>query len=110
VFGEADLRRVLKSYASYYNRACTHLSLRKGGPLFRRQQTVGNIVSIPILGGSIINMFESRSSVRATHLWGVVSSLDRSSVGEQQITIAECTFFHCNVGCVADFVRSFGRW
>ena len=51
VFGEADLRRVLKSYASYYNSVRTHLSLNKNAPLFRRRQTVGNIVSIPILGG-----------------------------------------------------------
>jgi transposase InsO family protein len=51
VFGEADLCRVLKSYASYYNRARTHLSLCKGEPLFRRRQIVGNIVSVPILGG-----------------------------------------------------------
>ena len=51
VFGEADLRRVLMSYASYYNRVRTHLSLNKNAPLFRRRQTVGNIVSIPILGG-----------------------------------------------------------
>jgi len=51
VFGETDLRRVLKSYASYYNRVRTHLSLCKDAPLFRRRQTVGNIVSIPILGG-----------------------------------------------------------
>jgi transposase InsO family protein len=51
VFGEADLRRVLKSYASYYNSVRTHLALRKDAPLFRREQTVGNIVSIPILGG-----------------------------------------------------------
>jgi hypothetical protein len=27
------------------------LSLCKGAPLFRRRQTVGNIVSVPILGG-----------------------------------------------------------
>jgi transposase InsO family protein len=51
VFGEADLRRLLKSYASYYNQVRTHLSLNKNTPLFRRRQTVGNIVSIPILGG-----------------------------------------------------------
>ena len=51
LFGETDLRRVLKSYASYYNRVRTHLSLCKDAPLFRRRQTVGNIVSIPILGG-----------------------------------------------------------
>ena len=51
VFGEADLRRVLKSYASYYNSLRTHLALNKNSPLFRRRQTAGNIVSIPILGG-----------------------------------------------------------
>jgi transposase InsO family protein len=51
VFGEADLRRVLKAYASYYNRIRTHLSLGKDAPLFRRRQTVGDIASIPILGG-----------------------------------------------------------
>ncbi len=51
VFGETDLRRVLKSYASYYNRVRTHLSLGKDAPLPRRHQMVGNIVSIPILGG-----------------------------------------------------------
>ena len=51
VFGEADLRRVLKAYASYYNGIRTHLSLEKDAPLFRRRQTLGNIVSIPILGG-----------------------------------------------------------
>lgn len=51
VLGEADLCRVLKSYASYYNSVRTHLSLNKNSPLFRGRQTVGNIVSIPILGG-----------------------------------------------------------
>jgi integrase-like protein len=50
-FGEADLRRVLKNYASYYNGVRTHLSLKKNAPLFRHRQMVGNIVSIPILGG-----------------------------------------------------------
>jgi transposase InsO family protein len=51
VSGEADLRRVLKSYASYYNSVRTHLALNKNSPLFRRRQTVGNITAIPILGG-----------------------------------------------------------
>ncbi len=51
VFGEADLCRVLKSYASYYNGVRTHLSLNENVPLFRRRQTVGNILSIPLLGG-----------------------------------------------------------
>ena len=51
VFGEGDLRRVLKVYASYYNRVRTHLSPDKDAPLFRRRQTIGDVVSIPILGG-----------------------------------------------------------
>jgi hypothetical protein len=51
VFGEADLRRVLKAYASYYNRIRTDLALDRDAPLSRRRQTVANIVSIPILGG-----------------------------------------------------------
>ncbi len=51
VFGEADLSRVLKAYASYYNRVRTHLSLDKDAPLFRRRHTVGGIAAIPILGG-----------------------------------------------------------
>ena len=51
VFGEADLRRVLKAYASYYNRVRTHLSLDKDAPLFRRSHMVGNIAATPILGG-----------------------------------------------------------
>ena len=52
VVGEADLRGVLKAYASYYNRVSTHLSLSKAAPLFRLpSQTVGDIAAIPILGG-----------------------------------------------------------
>ena len=43
--------RVLAAAQGYYNRVRTHLSLCKDAPLFRRRQTVGNIVSIPILGG-----------------------------------------------------------
>ena len=43
VFGEADLRRVLKAYASYYNQVRTHLSLDKDAPDFRQAQPVGNI-------------------------------------------------------------------
>jgi len=46
VFGEADLRRVLKAYASYYNRIRTNLSLGKDAPLFRRRQTAGDIARI----------------------------------------------------------------
>ena len=51
VFDEAQLRRVLKNYASYYNQVRTHLSLRKNAPHFRCLQKLGHIASIPILGG-----------------------------------------------------------
>ena len=50
VFGAADLRRLMKSYAWYYNRVRAHLSLNKNALHFRPRQTVGNLVSIPILG------------------------------------------------------------
>ena len=51
MFREADLRRVLKAFASYYNRMRTHLSLDKDAPLFRRTDRVGNVATITILGG-----------------------------------------------------------
>jgi len=47
----AHLRRILTIYASYYIRVRTHLSLAKDAPNFRRPQSVGGIVAIPILGG-----------------------------------------------------------
>jgi len=51
VFDEAQLRRVLKNFASYYNQVRAHLSLRKDAPDFRRAQKFGRIAAIPILGG-----------------------------------------------------------
>ncbi len=51
VFDEAQMRRVLKNYASYYNKIRTHLSLEKNAPHFRRPQKLGPIAAIPILGG-----------------------------------------------------------
>jgi len=51
VLGEAHLRRILKAYASYYNGARTHLSLKKDAPFPRSIERVGRIASIPILGG-----------------------------------------------------------
>ena len=35
IFGESHLRRVLASYAAYYNQARTHLALQKGAPFYR---------------------------------------------------------------------------
>ena len=51
VFDEGHLRRVLKNYASYYNRVRTHLALDKDAPDLRRPQRLGPIASIAILGG-----------------------------------------------------------
>src|SRR5947207_15524022 len=51
VLGEAQLRRILKSYAGYYNEIRTHRSLDKDAPLSRRVQRTGIIVSHPILSG-----------------------------------------------------------
>ena len=51
VFGEAHLRHVLKTYAGYYNKVRTHLSLDKDAPNCRRTQTVGSIVAMSVLEG-----------------------------------------------------------
>ena len=51
VSGEAHLRRVLRTYASYYNKIRTHRSLDKDAPISRPVQSTGNIKSHPILGG-----------------------------------------------------------
>jgi transposase InsO family protein len=51
VLGEAHLRRILRSYADYYNRVRTHRSLDKDAPATRQIQRIGGIKSHAILGG-----------------------------------------------------------
>ena len=51
VLGEGHLRRILRSYASYYNNVRTHRSLDKNAPIWRPVQRTGIIASRPILGG-----------------------------------------------------------
>jgi transposase InsO family protein len=51
VLGEAHLRRILKSYAHYYNGLRTHRSLNKDAPVSRSIQRTGVIRSRAILGG-----------------------------------------------------------
>src|SRR6202166_4918652 len=51
VLGEMHLRRVLKSYADYYNSVRTHRSLNKDAPVSRPVQRTGVISSRAILGG-----------------------------------------------------------
>jgi transposase InsO family protein len=51
VLGEMHLRRILKSYAHYYNGVRTHRSLNKDAPVSRPVQRAGVIRSRAILGG-----------------------------------------------------------
>src|SRR5271167_4192574 len=51
VFGEDHLRRILKSYADYYNFVRPHRSLHKDAPVSRPVQRSGIISSHAILGG-----------------------------------------------------------
>jgi len=51
VLGEAHLRRILRSYACYYNGIRTHRSLDKDAPVSRPIQRTGIIHSHALLGG-----------------------------------------------------------
>jgi transposase InsO family protein len=51
VLGEAHLRRILRTYACYYNDIRTHRSLDKDAPVSRPVQRIGSINSHAILGG-----------------------------------------------------------
>ncbi|SIO52253.1 Integrase core domain-containing protein [Bradyrhizobium erythrophlei] len=51
IWSEAHFRRILKSYAGYYNEIRTHRSLDKDAPVSRSVHRTGIIVSHPILGG-----------------------------------------------------------
>ena len=50
-FGAEHLRRVLQSYARYYNMWRTHRALDKDAPVHRVTERFGTIMSRPILGG-----------------------------------------------------------
>jgi transposase InsO family protein len=51
VFGEVHLRRILRSYAEYYNCVRTHRSLSKDAPMCRPIQRAGVITPHALLGG-----------------------------------------------------------
>jgi transposase InsO family protein len=51
VLGEAHLRRILKSYARYYNETRTHLALDKDAPVSRPVQRTGVVRPLAVLGG-----------------------------------------------------------
>jgi transposase InsO family protein len=50
IFGDVHLRRILRSYARYYNDVRTHRSLNKDAPVSRPIQRIGSIMPHPILG------------------------------------------------------------
>ena len=49
--GEGHLRRVLQSYARYYNGSRTHRALNKDAPHHRAIESLGTIISQPVLDG-----------------------------------------------------------
>jgi transposase InsO family protein len=51
VVSAAQLRRLLRAYADYYNNDRTHLSLAKDAPNPRPIEVSGRIISRPVLGG-----------------------------------------------------------
>jgi len=51
IFSEMHLRRILYTYAAYYNQARTHMALQKHAPLHRAVQRSGAIFAIPTLAG-----------------------------------------------------------
>ena len=55
IFSEMHLRRILSTYAAYYNQVRTHLALQKDAPLHRAVQRSGAIVAVPILANCTTN-------------------------------------------------------
>jgi hypothetical protein len=51
ILGEAHLRRIMSRYASYYNRARTHLNHGKDAPIGRPVQSFGRIITEPMVAG-----------------------------------------------------------
>src|SRR5712675_931509 len=68
VLGEMHLRRVVNSYADYYNNVRTHRSLNKDAPVSRPVQRTGVISSRAILGG--LHHHYARVQVFGTHKEG----------------------------------------
>jgi hypothetical protein len=67
VLGEAHLRRILKSYARYYNGVKTHRSLNKDAPVSRSvQRTPVSLVHAPSLADFITIIVGFKFSVHTT--------------------------------------------
>jgi Integrase core domain len=72
VLGEAHLRRILKSYARYYNETRTHLALDKDTPVSRPVQRTGVVRSLAILGG--LHHHYARAYIKFSVLKGISSN------------------------------------
>jgi Integrase core domain len=62
VFGERQLRRILSSYALYYNEMRTHRSLQKDAPVSHPIQPIGASYLMRWSAGCTNNTFESELS------------------------------------------------
>jgi transposase InsO family protein len=51
VLGEAHLRRIIRQYVAFYNGVRTHRALGQDSPVHRAVQSIGAIISRPVLGG-----------------------------------------------------------
>ena len=58
IFGEAHLRQILTTYASYYNETRTHLSLDKDTPIRERSSDAEPLSPRPFCPGCIISTCE----------------------------------------------------
>ena len=63
VVNEQHMRRILRSYFSYYHRTRTHLSVEKDAPDTRAAQlpAIGSVVEIPEVGG-LHHRYERRAA------------------------------------------------
>jgi hypothetical protein len=61
VFDQGSLRCMLRSYFRYYHRSRLHLSLNKDSPDSRPVQSVGEVISIPEVGG-LQHRYERRTA------------------------------------------------
>jgi hypothetical protein len=64
VLGEANLRRILQSYARYYNTVRTHRSLNKDAPVSRPVQRIG--LSFPKIPSGADSLDEGESEHHST--------------------------------------------
>jgi hypothetical protein len=51
VLGESHLRHIVSHHATYYNKACTHLSPAKDAPISRPIERFGCLTVEPVVGG-----------------------------------------------------------